>query len=163
MADDVRELVAKFGWSWINVHADAGTRDPNCAYSIGFEETWSHPEVLIFGLRQETCDQVLSQLARRIAEGAKYQSGVRYPELMTCDVQFKEIPKSAFGLFMGIGKRYYEQREFRALQLFSPDRAGKFPWEEGADENCRMAQPDISEIAALAAPMEPLSGPRNAH
>lgn len=48
------------------------------------------------------------------------------------------------GDYFNVAKTFYGQADFKAVQLFWPDRSGKFPWEEGFDESFRRIQPDLA-------------------
>ena len=50
-----------------------------------------------------------------------------------------------FRWFVGYAIWFYGQESFPLLQLFWPDRKGAFPWEVGADDGLREAQPRLHE------------------
>lgn len=56
----IEENIKKHGWQYQFVF-DAG-KNPDFSYTIGLEESFSHPEIMIFGLKRDQMHSVLSDL-----------------------------------------------------------------------------------------------------
>ncbi|MFZ3585395.1 DUF4262 domain-containing protein, partial [Loktanella sp. DJP18] len=53
--------VEQHGWTAISVHA--GPEEPTFTYSVAFEETFSHPEVVLIGFDPHLAHQIISDVA----------------------------------------------------------------------------------------------------
>lgn len=140
MYQKVERTIEEVGWYVVGVFPVAGgPPSPGFTYSVGFEKTWGHPEVVMFGMSPETAHGVLATIAERLAAGDKFEAGERYSELLRdLDATFRAVPKPGKPLNLA---RHYYGRDIEALQLVWPDTAGKFPWEDGFDEELLPYQP----------------------
>ncbi len=68
--ESIRENIQKHGWQCQYVF-DANGEKEEFSYSIGFEESFDHPEIMIFGLERETMHSILSDIASDLKEGPK--------------------------------------------------------------------------------------------
>ena len=132
------------GWFVNSIAEDAD--GPAFAYSFGLYEEFGHPEIIIFGLPEATMQQLINDVGRKVQSGVKYFAGDRTSELI-------EDYTCAFGAVNSLQYRktctwtvwFYEGDSFPALQLFWPDKQGKFPWDSGFREQPRDLQPDLSQ------------------
>ena len=69
------------------------------------------------------------------------------------DVVIHPVDPSWYRDFFGAGLDFYQTPPLPITQLFWPDKAGLFPWEEGVDQHCRAVQP------LLWLPKEQTTGP----
>ncbi len=74
-------------------------------FSIGFEETFKYPEILFAGIAREKFAEVMAHVAEKLASGRVYQPGIRHSEVAGGEVMLKEIPRAAYGLFIGTAVR----------------------------------------------------------
>jgi hypothetical protein len=116
------------GWFVNRIAGDA--LGPGFAYSFGLYEEFGHPEIIIFGLAEETMHRLINDVGKQVRSGVKYSVGDQTSDLLqgyTC----------AFGMVNPLQYRetctwtvwFYEGDRFPALQLFWPDRQNRFPWE----------------------------------
>ena len=130
------------GWHVINVMPEAGS--PGWAFSIGLFEKFGQPEILIFGLREPTMKQLINQVAENMGEGSEYADGYRDESLLEgYGCAFKKVEKVWLAETAGLGLWYYGEREFPMLQLYWPDRNGRFPWDKRCDPAIRQLQPRL--------------------
>ena len=61
--------IAQYGWSFMNVDADQVRRMESISYAIGFEKSYGHPEIIIFGLPAEPAHRIPRVTAAAIKEG----------------------------------------------------------------------------------------------
>ena len=57
--------VEEYGWHCLHVHDRDGL--PQWTFSIGIFQTWHHPELLVFGLRDTVAHDLLKRLVLRVA------------------------------------------------------------------------------------------------
>jgi hypothetical protein len=137
--------IATFGWMVMKVSAKDAA-DPDFAYSIGFHQSYEHPEIIIVGLPLEIAHQVINDVGASVRGGARYAAGSMSDEFLEkYSVTFRAVPDYQYGAYLGWGRRYYGERAFPVLQLVFPDRAGRWPWHEEASPEFRTAQPILAD------------------
>ncbi len=105
---------------------------PPFAYTVGLFGL-GHPELLVFGLGQESACGVLNDLGARIRAGAELLPG----ELITFEhwphrIVTEQVPNP--GEIVFTANRFYQrpaEASVPVLQLSYDDPAGRFPWEAG--------------------------------
>lgn len=139
----VRSDIARYGWHVALVSADEATPDGvGWAFTIGLEETLRHPELVVFGLEPGLAHGLLNRAADAVRRGWRFEPGQRYDGLLegyACAA--REIDRRWHSVFLGNAQWHYQGDDFRALQLFWPDPAKRYPWEEGFAEAWRSDQP----------------------
>jgi hypothetical protein len=127
---------------------------PEFSYSIGLFKTFSHREILVYGLPSERSHILINQLAKDIRAGKKYLAGQIYEDLLEgYSSTFRAIPPAQYPEHMGIGMWFYDHEEFPSIQFIYPDRSGRWPWETGVSESFRRQQ-----VVLADAPVAPNSG-----
>lgn len=63
--DSLKDNIDKYGWQFQFVFDENGMKH-DFAYSIGFEESFNHHEVMIFGLNRQTMHALMSEVAAQI-------------------------------------------------------------------------------------------------
>lgn len=131
MSKDIQKDIDKYGWHFLFVFDPDGER-PDFAYSIGLEESYDHPEIMVFGLDKDTAHEILSDIADDLKTGKKYQLNTKFPDVIAGDfeIMFKEVKQSAYSEYLGTAVDYYE-KPFRAWVLFWPDKSNILPTEDG--------------------------------
>jgi len=129
--ESIKENIQKHGWQCQYVF-DANGEKEDFSYSIGFEESFDHPEIMIFGLKRETMHSILSDIASEIKEGRKFKEGVRTSNVLSgeFEVIFKPVQEEFFPEFAGIASRFYS-KPFRLMVMFWPDKSNVLPTEVG--------------------------------
>jgi hypothetical protein len=130
------------GWSAILV-----TDDPPFAYTIGLMFTFSHPQLIIFGLRDHG-HPILSTMVEVLREGGSFVPGKRYSDVLNgFDIAVREVDRSQHTEHLGYAMGYCRERgrigELEALQVFWPDKGGHFPFEASCIEPIRALQPRL--------------------
>lgn len=145
--EQVAEVVAKHGWSCQSVSAGGG--DPPFAYSVGFPETLSAPEFIIFGLAPELMHKILWGVFRQISAGALATGGARWSDLLDGhDCVTIGVHPSRVVEYLGFAQGYHRHRGregiVSALQLVWPAKGqGLFPWQAGCHNDVRRMQPRL--------------------
>lgn len=137
--DRTRDLVAEHGWAVVTVPEDE--EGPGFAYSVGLAERFGHPEVAISGMPTDLMHRLVNDAADLVAGGTTLTDGVRTDALLdgyACIV--RAAAAANYGEYFGAAERYYGGRPFEAVQVFWPDRDGRYPWEAGyaSDSQARM-------------------------
>ncbi|POX45689.1 DUF4262 domain-containing protein [Streptomyces sp. Ru72] len=137
----IAQSVIDFGWHVMGV--GAGDDAPaDWAYSIGLWHTLRSPEVCVFGLRIEVGMPVVNAAGAGIRGGLPLEPDQRRGDVLNgYDVAVRPVHPSWYWDFFGAGIDFYQAPPLPVTQLFWPDKAGRFPWEEGVDDYCRTSQP----------------------
>ncbi len=129
--ESIKNNIVKYGWQFQFVFDSEGDK-PDFSYSIGFEETYKHPEVMIFGLKRETMHSILSDIANDLSKGRKFLADIRTNDVLSgeFEVMFKLVKNEFLPEYTGIASQYYN-KQFRAMVMFWPDKSNVLPTEEG--------------------------------
>jgi len=123
--------VERYGWHCLHVH-DRDTI-PHWSFSIGVFESWQHPELVVFGLKEETAHTLLAQLVNRVKEGERFTVEHDYDDILDdYSCRFVTVDPQWYAAFLGYAQWFYESADgFPALQLVWPDKGGRYPWDDG--------------------------------
>ena len=134
-------LVRKHGWMVQAVLADES--QPSYSYSVGLSKTFQHPEIFMTGFHPDMCRSLINIAGNHI------RSGMRFDQPCLSDVIIESFPAAFRPLHFGSAYdnsnagRAILGRSFEAVQLFLPDAAGRFPWEEGCDPQYAAVQTSL--------------------
>jgi hypothetical protein len=132
--------IAKRGWHCLSVPEDGG--EPPWSFTIGLFETWKHPELIVFGLKQEAAQRILNIIVSGLAEGKTFDLALPTDELIeTLSCLFVEVPKRHYRTHVEFARWYYEGDGFPLYQIVWPNREGLFPWNIKARASFRRWQP----------------------
>lgn len=121
---------------------------PGFAYSFGLYEEFQHPEIIIFGLESTIMHGVINCAGEQVRRGARYRDGDVTGDLLEgYDCAFRLVDPLQYSKTVSWAVWFYGKLEFPLLQLFWPDRAGRFPWEVGFAESLLNFQPDLSKAS----------------
>lgn len=131
IADNIRN----YGWHCLHVFPTEEDQD-KFSYSIGFAESYGAPEILIFGLERDKAHALLNECANLLKAGHVIQTDVEDSNVLAggYNVVFKPVRSDCFGEYLGTAGRYYQDRPFKAVVMFIPDRDHRFPWQAGYDD-----------------------------
>lgn len=116
---------------------------PGFAYTIGLTKTYNHPEIIIFGLKNEVMSEILNGLGDKIGKGQIYSQDREYSDIVSnFPVKFIEVQKEHYQDYLGYGGWFYNSKfDFSAYQLVWTDKNNKYPWDEGFNDNWKFKQP----------------------
>jgi len=146
--DKISWIVDTNGWCAEPVAARDDPPTPGYTYSIGFETTYDHPEVAIFGLQPVAARGLMEMMAEYLGAGGVIPQGV-FIGLLDNELPSAMLPmdlEEFDGMFDG-AVRFHRGRPFRLSQFVWPDRNGSLPWNEEYDERLRLAQPVLGNFA----------------
>jgi len=140
--DKIAWVVEENGWCAEPVAAIEDPPTPGYTYSIGFETTFGHPEVVIFGLQPVAARGLMEMMAEHLGAGGAIPVGV-FVGLLDNELPCAMLPMDLeeFGPMFASAAHFHRDRAFRLSQFIWPDRNGALPWNPEYDERLRMAQP----------------------
>jgi uncharacterized protein DUF4262 len=138
--------IRRRGWSGVYV-SDYHTA-PSWAYTIGFDETLDHPELIAFDLPRAAASELFARSFAAIRERSlMIEDGLQGPFTETRCVWRKVHPDHlAEWLTLACIRRFDRTGRrvgLEAYQFVLSDSAGLLPWEAGYDERLRPRQPAL--------------------
>lgn len=129
------KMMMKHGW------IVTGVENLNLYYTVGLNQMYDHPEIVIHGLPTRIAYHFLHDLVKKIAAGEKFEPGKDYPDIAAnFPTQFIEVNEVNRGSWMAMAYNFNGGPTYRALQLVWTDTKGKFPWDAGFEERFREKQ-----------------------
>jgi hypothetical protein len=146
-ADDVdarvRADIARHGWHVVLIPPEQGS--PGWAHSIGLFERYAHPELLVFGSEPRQLGALVNALGERVRGGRRFAAETRETGVLEgLPFAFGAVAPRWTNVFLGNAAWHYRSETFPALQGFWPDRAGRFPFEDGCTREVADEQPLLS-------------------
>jgi hypothetical protein len=140
--------IAKYGWFCLTVGRD-GDRTPSFSYSVGFEDSLSCAEFIVFGLPFGLMQSMLWRVFEQIRDGIKPEEGRRWSNVIdgydciSRAVHPSQIVREYFNCALWYRSHMGRSRDSaRAFQLFWPGVNDKrFPWENDCVQIVRDHQP----------------------
>ncbi len=137
--------VERVGWSAISI-SDVS---PSFVYTVGLMFSLGHPELIVFGLADEGYN-VLGAMVEDIRGGRSFASpGTYHGVLAQGSISTRPVHPSQHDPYLGYAMGYCRERgrlgELEAVQVFWPDRAGRFPFDRDCDEAVWAAQPRLDQ------------------
>lgn len=133
--------VTEFGWHVMGVGA-GGEAPADWAYSIGLWHTLRSPEVCVFGLPMDVGMPVVNAAGHGIRDGRPLEPDQRRDDVLDgCDVALRPVHPSWYLAFFGAGVDFCQAPPWPVMQVFWPDKSGRFPWDEEVSDYCRTSQP----------------------
>ncbi len=131
--EKIKADIQEFGWHSLFVFDPKG-ENANFHYTVGFEETFNHPELLFFGLSQEAGHGILTDLANDIKSGKSFEANKKLNGVVGGDftVIFKPVIDPSNTDYLAGAQNYYK-KPFRAFVMFWPDKQNILPFEESCE------------------------------
>jgi hypothetical protein len=144
LRDKYAWMIETTGWLLEPVAGDPSTDPPfpGYAYTIGFEQTFGFPEVVIVGLKPVAAKGLAGLVADLLAAGTQIPVGELFRGLYDGDLRAALLPvdlAETGSMFEGAAA-WYGESPFRMVQLAWPDRSGWLPWESGVDPQTAAVQ-----------------------
>ncbi len=141
----IAEDVQKFSFSIIRISEFT----PPFAYTVGLMFTRQHPELIIFGLRDEG-PRILRTMAELIALGRRFDAPGEYEgALENGKVATHIVHPTQHEFYLGYAMGYCRDQgcggKLQAIQVFWPDKQGLFPFQRGCDDGVYEAQPRLDQ------------------
>ena len=140
----VRADIARFGWHLVLIPPDHGA--PGWVHTIGLEERFTHPELIVFGNDLSVLAPLLNALGERVRGGSPLAAEAEaHGVLEGLPVAFRAVAPKWIEPFLGNAAWHYRRENVPALQCFWPDPSGSFPWQASFDPTLRGDQPLLFE------------------
>jgi hypothetical protein len=148
LVDDVE----KYGCHIIHIREEGGI--PGWSYTIGLYEIYHQPEIITVGLKDNTAQYLLNEVAARMKKGLQIQEGLRQRELLgSVECEFRKVEeRPELQRVVGYASWFYRSDPFPVFQCIYPDLKNRFPWEESFDESWRNRQALLFPTASITPP-----------
>ena len=134
------EDIRNYGWSVIIIEATDYL--PSFAYTVGLWESYKQPELISFGLTNNTLHTILNEAGNIIKSGQVITINFEYDNFFqNSKTEFIKVDKRNISDYFGYAIEYYKTNDFPALQLIWTDRNNLFPWDDKYEEEFRYRQP----------------------
>jgi Domain of unknown function (DUF4262) len=149
--EEIANSVRAHGWHAISV----SDHPPEFLYTCGLMTTFRHSEAIIFGLPRRSAYAVLAAMVDDIRRGRTFASPGRYDGVLTdFPIAVRLVHPSQAEMYLGYAMghcRYMGNAGgLVAVQVFWPDKAGRFPFEVGCDQDVLNSQPRLDLPATLS-------------
>jgi len=130
------------GWVVTKVFRRDGETGPDWAYSTGLFHSYSHAEIVIFGLDLDNMHTIVNNIGSEVKAGSHFESGNEYQGILArYGCQFRLVDTRYYRDYFGCSIWFYEADPFPVLQCFWPDREGYYPWDPKCDSGVAVLQP----------------------
>ncbi|HZZ67523.1 MAG TPA: DUF4262 domain-containing protein, partial [Phenylobacterium sp.] len=142
--------IRQHGWTAIEV--GDGRSGPVWAYTVGMGASSGGPELIVFGQPMSIANGLFWEAHRQFKTGnLVLRDGEVWRDLAGFDCAWRKVHPSQIStdvdwLLAAIARHHRitgSPEGLEAFQIFVPDEAGKYPWEEGFDEGFRRYQEEL--------------------
>ncbi|GAA5444855.1 hypothetical protein Misp06_03047 [Microbulbifer sp. NBRC 101763] len=70
--EEIQGNIKEYGWHFLFVF-DPNGEYQDFSYTIGLEESFGHPEIMIFGLKKDSAHAILADIVEDIKSGVKME------------------------------------------------------------------------------------------
>jgi hypothetical protein len=141
--DFIVAAVERFGWAVQLVEEGESEAEPAFAYTVGLHKSFGAAELIVFGLGREVMHAMLNVCGERIKAGETLPVGTPFEGVLDdFPVMLRHVRAAeSFRDHVGYALWFNKGHIFPLLQLVWPDKAGRFPGEEGANPRMSVQQP----------------------
>ena len=135
----------------LTLHCSDGIAATGYAYTIGLNESFSFPDIVIFGLAPVAVKGLIDLVIEQVTSGVEIPRDVPLVGLLDNDLRcvFSTVDVTANAHLFTTGVKWNRGKVGAMLQLVWPDRNGLLPFESGFDASMRLAQPAIGIAPTL--------------
>jgi hypothetical protein len=152
-AEKIEWMIETNGWALEPVAAvpDSDPPMPGYAYTIGLNESFSFPDIVIFGLAPVAVKGLIDLVIEQVTSGVEIPRDVPLVGLLDNELRcvFSTVDVIANAHLFTTGVKWNRGKVGDMLQLVWPDRNGWLPFESGFDASMRLAQPAIGIAPTL--------------
>lgn len=121
---------------------------PPFAYTVGLMFTYQHPELITLGLHQAGTD-ILQGLVHLIGQGKRFDAPGEYDIVETVKIATRPVHLTQHEFYLGYAMGYCREQGqpggLQAVQVFWPDKQGRFPFRPGCEEGVWQRQPRLDQ------------------
>ncbi len=149
LRDKIAWIIETNGWAIepVAAHGETDPPIPGYSYTIGFEDTFGFPDVVVFGLTPVASRGLVGLVAEFLQGGTDLPLDAVFVGLLDNGLRCALISLDAGqcgDLFTSATAWYGVSR--RMVQLVWPDRHGVLPWEDGFEHRLALAQPVLGDV-----------------
>lgn len=123
--------VERVGWSVMLIRDEPEKNQPGWAFTIGLFESHGHPEVAIFGLKEESRVNILNWIGENVKKHKPFSAGREHDWVLDGHPCWsREVLKCWYDDLFGWAVWFYGGRDFPVVQCIWPTRDGMYPWQE---------------------------------
>jgi hypothetical protein len=120
---------------------------PGFSYSVGLFKNYSHPEIIIVGLKQQLAHTLINDMAHNVREGKVFTALTFDPDILEdFECYIIQVDKSNYDNYVGQAQNYYGGDNFPLIQCIYPTANGIYPWEAEWPEEIKDLQPILGSI-----------------
>lgn len=155
--DKIEFMLERDGWAIeaVRARSDLDPPIPTYSYTIGVQDRFRFPELLIFGLKPVACRGLFQLVVDALAGGTEFPIGQPFIGLLDGSQPAAFLPieaATAVGMLASLAEHRRvngaADTDFSIVQLAWPDRAGVLPWEDRFDPQMAMVQLLLGEPPA---------------
>jgi Domain of unknown function (DUF4262) len=117
--------VENYGWHVVGVSSEDGS--PGFAYSVGLYRTFNHPEIIVFGPKDEAMPRIINAVGEAVQKGSRFKDLDENDDALNGPVIFREVESQHYPQYLGFACWYYQGIKFPTLQCTYQDE-GRYPW-----------------------------------
>jgi hypothetical protein len=143
IAKDVRE----HGWHAVSVPDTS----PPFVYTCGLQTTFSHPELIVFGLEGQLAYGVLAAMVEDVRKGRSFVEPQTYLGVLEegMPIATRSVHPSQHEIYLGYAMAHCriagKAEGLEALQVLWPDKSGAFPFDRNCEAEARACQPQLDQ------------------
>lgn len=141
--------VAQYGWHIVMVSSAVGEPEEiPFAYTVGLQASFGWPELLCYGLATDTLAALLNNAVKELREGRRppTEGFVLRDVAKGLECRLSPVARRHHGEHLGFAIWFARYRginpsDIQCLQMFWPDREGRFPDEPDCSDGVKEVQP----------------------
>ncbi|MEM9348482.1 MAG: DUF4262 domain-containing protein [Planctomycetota bacterium] len=144
--DKQQNIYALEGRGCHTVCIESSDGSPDTAFSVGLNDLFEHPEIIILGSASDVLVHTVGWAIHNLRRGKRFDSGELYDGFFDAfAVTTRPVNPKWHDKYFGYASQHLTGLKWpetlQAVQLLWPDKSGRFPWEEGCDEQVVRLQP----------------------
>ncbi len=130
---------------WFATHFLEDSDGPGFSYTTGFWHKFAFPELILFALPKEVAHGIFWNFYNDLEAQKRFVVNEPISEVLSgYDVIIREVRPGHFAEYLGWNRWFYGGDNFKACQVFFPDKSGRFPWSEDASPEFSQLQPNLA-------------------
>lgn len=130
---------------WFGTHVFEGAHGPGFSYTTGFWQKFGFPELILFSLPKEVSHDIFWSFFHDLEAKKRFPLNEPISDFLNgYDVMIREIGPAHFAEYFGWNCWFYGGDNFKACQVFFPDKSGRFPWSNEVTPDFSRLQPNLT-------------------
>lgn len=143
--EEIKRIIGEYGW-YVAMFKEEPPL-PAFAYTIGLWDNYGHPEIISFGLDLDVLGSIINDAGAKVKDGQPIELDIDQDDhLESFPVRFRSVAPENIRDHFGYARWYHQYKEFKAVQLFWPDKNGYFPWQNEYDHALKFNQPLLDRV-----------------